>query len=408
MLHVAHILRKFNASEWGGTETHVAEVTARLGVHGYRATVYAPRGPAGRGRLAQDVAIQRYRAFTPFVGDADTRRGLVANGGNIASLELLWQLWRAPDIALAHLHTGKRIGGSARTAMRLRGRPYVVSLHGPVFADAAWMAEETAKRYRGLVDIGQPIGLLLGSRRVLADAARVICFNDAEYRELQTRVGARAVRFDHGVDAARFAAGDPARLFARWPDLRGRRIIALVGRVCRQKNQMLAVRAFAAGAPEDTCLVLAGGQTDVGYAQLVEDEIRALGIGARVTWLGNLAPEDVPDLLCAAELVLVPSTQEAFGMAVAEAWAAGRPVLFARRSGLADIARSLADPEPALTSLEVEDWARAIAAMCARLDRRLAARADGARVVAERFDWSRHAARLAALYRDVVAEAQAT
>lgn len=404
MPRVAHILRKFDMREWGGTETHVAAISARLGAHGWRSAIYAPRGPVGRGRLNDEVALTRYRAFTPFLGSADQRRGVVANGGNIASFDLLWQLWRSREVALAHLHTGKRIGGAVRTAMRLRKRPYVISLHGPVFADADWMAAETAKRYRGLIDVGQPIGLVLGSRRVIADAARVICFNDAEYREVQNRVGDRAVRFDHGVDSARFAAGEPERVFARWPELRGRRIIALIGRVCRQKNQLLAVRAFAAGAPPDTHLVFAGGQTDVGYAQTVKDEIRALGISQRVSWLGNLAPEDVPHVLASAELVLVPSTQEAFGMAVAEAWAADRPVLFSRRSGLADIARSLADKEPALTTLEVADWAGAIGAMCSDQRRRRAACDDGARVVAERFDWQRHAARLAELYGAVLAE----
>lgn len=404
MLGVAHVLRKYNVEEWGGTETHVAEVTARLGAHGWHSTVYAPKGPDGRGRLARDVDLVRYRAFTPFIGPRAQRRGLVANSGNLASVDLVWRLVRDPDIRLVHLHTGRRIGGAARTAMRLRGKPYVMSLHGPVFADAEWMAKETAKRYRGLIDLGKPLGLLLGSRRVIEDAARVICFNDAEHRELTARIGDRAVRFDHGVDTARFAAGDPEVILTRFPGLRGRRIIALVGRVCRQKNQLLAVRAFARGAPADTSLVLAGGQTDVGYADDVMDQARALGVGERVVWLGNLAPEDVPHALATAELVLVPSTQEAFGMAVAEAWAAGRPVLFSRRSGLVDIASSLASPEPALDSLEVEDWAAALAAMCADEKRRLAARDDGARVVAERFDWARHAARLDGLYRDVLAE----
>jgi glycosyltransferase involved in cell wall biosynthesis len=401
---VAHVLRKYDIREWGGTETHVAAVTAGLCAHGWHSTVYAPAGPHGRGRLAEDVDLVRYRAFLPFIGSREQRRGLIANSGNLASFDLLWRLWRDPHIQLVHLHTRLRIGGAARTAMRMSRRPYVLSLHGPVFADAEWMQAETAKRYSGLIDLGKPIGLLLGSRHVLEDAARVICFNDAEHKELTARIGDRAVRFDHGVDIARFAAGQPERILERWPALRGRRVIALVGRICRQKNQLLAVRAFAQGAPKDALLVLAGGQTDVGYADQVMGEARTLGIGDRVTWLGNLAPEEVPHMLATAELVLVPSTQEAFGMAVAEAWAAGRPVLFSRRSGLADIAASLANPEPALESLQVEDWAHAIAAMCADESRRQAARDDGARVVIERFDWARHVARLDQLYRDVLAE----
>ncbi len=409
-VEVAHVLKKYDIDEWGGIETHVAAITAHLGSQGCRSRVYAPTGPVARGdALAADVELVRYRAFCPFIGPAAQRRAVIANGGNLASFELLWKLWRDPSVAVAHLHTGLRIGGAVRTAMRRRRKPYIMKIHGPLYADAAWMAQETEKRYRGLIDVGQPIGLVLGSRQVVTDAARVISFNDAEHQALQARIGDRAVRFDHGVDVERFSSGDAARALDRWPDLRGRRIVALVGRVCRQKNQELAVRAFsstAAAAAGDAVLVLAGGQTDPGYADQVRREAQSLGVADRVAWLGNLQPEAVPDILAAAQLVLVPSTQEAFGMAVLEGWGAGRPVLFARRAGLADIARSLDDQTPALDSLEPRDWAAAIDAMLSDADRRQRAVDDGVRVIAARFDWTRHAERLAALYRDVIRESR--
>lgn len=404
-IHVAHVLKKYNVHEWGGIETHVAAITAHLGRHGCRSRVYAPSGPTERGHALDDtVALSRYRAFCPFIGPPARRRAVIANGGNLASFDLVWQLWRDPSLQLAHLHTGLRIGGAARTAMALRRKPYVVSIHGPLYTDTTWMADETAKRYHRLIDVGQPIGLVLGSRRVIADAARVIAFNDEEHKQLQRRIGDRAVRFDHGVDVERFSSGDANRALKRWPALRGQCVVALIGRVCRQKNQLLAVRALAAAKRPEVRLVLAGGQTDPGYAETVRAEARSLGVADQVVWLGNLAPEIVPDALAMATLVLVPSTQEAFGMAVLEAWSAGRAVLFARRAGLADIARSLDDGQPALDTLEPADWGAAICAMLADPERRQRAADDGRAVIARRFDWHRHTDKLARLYRDVIDE----
>ena len=408
MTRVAHVLRKYDAREAGGTETHVAEVTRRLLQRGYSSEVHAPRRGAGADGGGLDVPLFRYRAFCPFVGPAARREALWANAGNIVSLEEPLRLARDRGLALAHLHTAGRIGGGVRSAMRLTGRPYVVSVHGPLFSGSAFLAGDTARRQRGLVDLGQPFGMLLGARSVLRDAARVISFNDAEHAALQARFGRRAVRMDHGVDAARLATGDAARARQRWPQLAGKVVVAQVGRLCEQKDQLLALRAFALGAPPEAVLALAGAETDQGYRQTLEQAARELGLGARVLFLGQLAPAEVADLLASATLLLAPSRHEAFGLCVLEAWAAGRPALFAAVGGLADLARRLSSSEEA--SLE----SRRPAAWGARLSQLLrspallaACAADGARLVRERFSWERAAEALAALYGEVLAEARA-
>jgi glycosyltransferase involved in cell wall biosynthesis len=182
----------------------------------------------------------------------------------------------------------------------------------------------------------------------------------------------------------------------------------MVGRLAAQKNQVLALRAFAVGAPRDHRLALAGAETDAGYRALVAAEARALGVADRVHFLGNLDPkEGVPDLLALARVVLVPSRHEAFGLAVLEAWAAGSAVLFARRSGLADLARSLRDPSVALETLDVEEWSRRLSVALADDAYLAAAAKDGGDLVRDRFTWSRVAARLASLYAEVVDENRA-
>lgn len=403
---VAHVLRKYDPAQWGGTETHVAAVTSRLAAHGWAAEVHAPKGPTAPDRmLSNHVSLERYRAFCPFVGPAERRRALYANAGNIASFDELATLARDSSLALAHVHTSKRIGGAVRTAMRLTGRPYVVSVHGPMLAEHALVSEDTRARLDGLWDLGKPLGWALGARRVLDDAARVICFNGDELRALQARIGDRAVRMDHGVDRPRLSGGSAARADERWPELGPAPVVALLGRMAEQKNQLLAVRAFARGAPAEHRLVFAGAETDRGWRERVEQEARALGVRDRVHFLGNLDPQSaVPDLLARAQLLLVPSLHEAFGLAVLEGWAAGRPVLFARHSGLADIADALDDDSCSIPSLDECAWGEALAFASTSPGQRSAWANAGATLIERRFSWDVVTRALAELYEQVLQE----
>ena len=403
MIEVAHVLRKLERAAWGGVETHVAELAARLPAHGLESRVYAP-GSRQQDERFGGAAVERYLAHCPYVGRASARRELVSSGGNLVSLELPWRLMQRPA-AVVHAHTGRRIGGAALLAARRTGAPFVVSVHGPLLADAVVAEVEARRRSRGAVDVGQAFGWLVGARSVIERADRVICFNDGEHRALSERIGRRAVRLDHGVDAARLGAGSAERARRRWPGLGDGPIVVVLGRLCQQKNQRLAVRAFAQGAPGDARLVLAGAETDEGYRASVLDEARRLGVAERVWLAGNLsAADEVPDLLAAASVVLVPSTHEAFGIVVVEAWAAGAPALFARTTGTADLGAALGVPEAVVEGSEAGAWAAALGRLLADPALGARMREAGRRLVERRFGWDRAAEAHAALYRAVIAE----
>lgn len=409
MTDVAHILRKYNPAEWGGTETHVVEVVTRLSTYGFDAEVHAPSGPSAADTALGKIPLRRFHAFSPFVATPEKRKALLANAGNIASFHEPLRLVMEKRFGLAHLHTAGRIGGAVRTAMRLTGRPYVISVHGPMLANRDWLVSETEKRMTGVLDLGKPIGAIFGARRVLDDAARIITFNEEERIELAKRYGARAVRMDHGVNIEKLSKGDAHDAGQRWPAIgkaleENTPLVLLVGRLAAQKNHELAMAAFAKGAPAHAILVFAGAQTDQGYLAKMQDAARALGIGERVLFLGNVAPGEVPHLFAAASLALVPSHHEAFGLAVLEAWAAGRPVLFARHSGMTDIADALGDERAYLRSLQIDEWAAAIKASLADDAQRQQMAAVGMVLVKTRYSWDAVAERLAALYRQVLAE----
>jgi glycosyltransferase involved in cell wall biosynthesis len=407
-LHIAHVLRKYDAAELGGTETHVAEITRRLEQRGVSCEVHAPRGGRGSndtaGGQALSVPLVRYRAHCPFLGSKEQRRALWSNAGNLVSFEEPLKLALDARISLVHLHTAGRIGGGVRVAMRLTGRPYIVSVHGPMLSGGAFLSADIARRTRGTIDLGKPYGLLVGARRVLDDAARVICFNDDEARALEARVGDRVRRMDHGVDRARFSAGDAARARSRWPALGAAPLVLLLGRLCAQKDQLLALRAFASAAPRDHLLVFAGAETDRGYRAMLEEEASKLGVRERLRLLGNVAAAAVPDLVAAATLCIAPSQHEAFGLVVLEAWSAGKAVLFAKVGGLRDLADALGAGAPALAERDPKSWADALSALLKDPTARERAAQEGALLLERRFTWDRAAGQLADLYREVVEE----
>jgi D-inositol-3-phosphate glycosyltransferase len=408
-LRVAHVLRKYDPAAWGGTETHVAALASRQAEAFASVEVHAPMGPTAQDfALPKKVVLRRFRAFCPFIGRADRRASLVANAGNLATVDEPVRLACDRSLDLAHVHTQGRVGGAVRAAMKLTGRPYVVSVHGPLLAHRELLRRDTEERLAGLVDLGQPFGWLVGSRRVLDDAARVLCFNEDELRALQGRVGGRALLVDQGVEVARFATASADQARARWPELAGSDpIVLLVGRLSDQKNQLAAVRALSAVARAR--LVLAGAETDRGYGAKVAEEALTLGVADRVHLLGNVDPlRELPDLLALATLVVMPSKHEAFGLIALEAWASGKPALLAAHSGLARLGRAFGDGSWMVDSLDPRAWAAAIEAALADPDRRRRAAHRGRELVRSRFDWGVVSTSVSATYQAVLEERRRT
>ncbi len=349
------------------------------------------------------MPIRWYEAYCPYVGTSAARAALRARSGNLISIDLPLKLLADRDLSLAHVHTGGRIAGAVRVAMRATNRPYVLSVHGPLFADEAVVREDMGRLGKGVIDVGQPFGLLTGSRRAIDDAARVICFNEAERSALESRIGRRAVKMDHGVNASSLRAGTRAAA-ARWPWLDRGPAVMVVGRLCDQKNQIFAVRAFAQGAPENHQLVLVGAETDDGYRARIVEEAWACGVADRVWFTGQVGRSEVADLLAAASLVIAPSKHEAFGISVIEAWAARVPVLVGMSSGTRGLVDRLGFATTGIEGFDVQTWANRIGTLLADEALRRAIIERSTRLVDDELSWRAVAGRLRDVYAEVIAE----
>lgn len=137
----------------------------------------------------------------------------------------------------------------------------------------------------------------------------------------------------NGVDLAEFApeALAPMRTEARarWGLPEGVPVALFVGDF-RRKGLGPTIAALAAtGHPEARLLVAGRGEAEAYRAQA-----RSLGLGDRVVFTGFL-PEVRP-AFAAADAFVFPTRYEPFGMVIAEAMAAGLPVLTTRRAGAAE------------------------------------------------------------------------
>ena len=101
------------------------------------------------------------------------------------------------------------------------------------------------------------------------------------------------------------------------------------------KRTVDVVRIFAkVSAALESTLVMVGDGPDRGLAQ---DEARALGVADRVQFLGRI--ENVAPLLSSADLFLLPSENESFGLSALEALACGVPVVASNAGGIPEVIR---------------------------------------------------------------------
>ncbi|MDX1953183.1 MAG: glycosyltransferase family 4 protein [Verrucomicrobiota bacterium] len=345
-MRVAHILRKYDPSQWGGTETAVKQLLDGLRHHGTSSMVFAPSldsVPSPDPFREAGHLIKRYKAHVPVFGiSREQKQQLVSVGGNLLSLDLFWQLRRTRPLDLIHTHTLNRIGGVALSVARQRRLPLVVTIHGGVLDLPASVKANLAAPLKGGWEWGKLFGFLFKSREVLERADAVLTCNRREAELLRQKYPNKKVLVQpHGITLSRYAKDHRAALYNAWPQLNKKRFLLVLGRIDPVKNQGWVVEQFAEilqHEPE-VFLVLAGACTDEAYGKSLKKEVRNKGLESRAIFTEGLPPGDARliGLLQAASMLVVPSLSETFGLVLLEAWAAATPVVSTRTSGALEL-----------------------------------------------------------------------
>jgi glycosyltransferase involved in cell wall biosynthesis len=349
-LHTIHIPRRFVLDAWGGTETVVLETCRRLPGQGVESKIFCPAALSkpGPDRI-QDIEVQRFPYVYPYLGlSSASAAALDLKGGNLFSFSLYRALLKEPELDLIHLHTAKRLGGIGRLAAQKRNIPYVISIHGgmtdvPAEEAATWTAP-TART----LEWGKLLGMFVGSRRVLDDAGAIICVDCSEAERMKKLYPGKRVEFlPNGVDPEPYQKGEGDRFRAQHGIAPDQKIILNISRIDPQKNQLLAVEVLdrTRRAGENAKLVLIGPVTNVEYHAKLQAEIQAKGLDEYVLLIPGLPPGSpmLYDAYAAADLFLLSSNHEPFGIVILEAWAAGAPVVAAAVGGVPEFTHHAVD-----------------------------------------------------------------
>jgi D-inositol-3-phosphate glycosyltransferase len=386
----------------GGMNVYIRAVAERLAAQGVQVDVFT----RCRGRNVPDVEeilpghrlIQVQAGPCAPVPKEELPRFLPAFLGQV--LERQRHEGAGYDVVHSHYWLSGWIG---RSAKEIWGVPLVASFHtlGKVknFALARGEGPESGVR-------------LAGEERVIEQADRILSATPAEAQHLVALYGADPDRIrvvppgvDHGVFFPRAREEAKARLH-----LSGARLVLFVGRLQPHKGPDVAITSLAEAvsrdpeATRDVVLAVVGGPS--GRTATERDEVSRLmdlaaasGVGDRVMFFPPQPQLRLADFYAAAEVVLVPSRSESFGLVALEALACGTPVVAAATGGLRFV---VAEGE---TGFLVEGWDPADYAE--RLLRLLAdpasARKMGEAAVgrALRFSWDATAADILSVYREV-------
>jgi D-inositol-3-phosphate glycosyltransferase len=304
------------------------------------------------------------------------------------------------DLIHSHYWLSGQVGWLARERW---GVPLVHSAHTLAKVKNALLADG---------DEPEPLARVIGEEQVVVEADRLVASTPDEAEQLRRLYGAdprRVSTIAPGVDLGTFRPGSPTvarhRLGLR-PDAL---TLLFVGRIQPLKAPDVLLRAAAVleGEPDlagRLQVVVLGAPSGRGMAepQALQHLVTTLGLDATVVFRPPAARSVVADYYRAADLTVVPSYNESFGLVALESQASGTPVVAAAVGGLptavADgVSGVLVDGhEPAAWAKVIGDLLRSW-----RARRGLALRA---RPHAERFSWERTADGLLATYRDALTE----
>jgi len=203
--------------------------------------------------------------------------------------------------------------------------------------------------------------------------------------------------------------GEPERqrrcFLETFPRLRNKRLLLFLGRVHEKKGCHELLRAFrqvlsAEKASEIHHLVMAG-PADHTYGQGLKEAVIRLGLNDRVTWTGMLDGDLKWGAFHSSEAFVLPSHQENFGIAVAEALACGVPVLISNQVNIwreieQDRAGLIENDDLAGTIRLLERWLRLAA------DERTAMRHAATQCFASRFEITKAAEDLVRVFERLI------
>jgi glycosyltransferase involved in cell wall biosynthesis len=294
------ILQVVSSSKSSGAERHVLLLSEMLRRRGHRVAVACPPGGWLTDAL-EEAGIEAHAV--------DMRKR-----GSPAAAPRLVRLASRRRFDIIHTHLTRATYHGALASF-LRRVPMVATVH--VYSrDLVYRF--LARTGRRLIAVSHSVRNALVAAGVPEQAVGVV-YNGTDFLEYQPNTGERGVREEFGL------VGDC-------------RLIGLVGRVAKEKGHLVALgaaRRIAATHRASHFLFI--GRMEPHFEAEFTEAVERNGVRGRVTLTGDR--NDVPRLMDAMEMVVLPSAKETFGVVAIEAMARGKPVIATRTGGLEEVIR---------------------------------------------------------------------
>jgi len=312
----------------------------------------------------------------------------------------LW-VWLRDEVKsfdIVHIHGLYRFPVTAAAWWARRtGVPYVIMPHGsldPFLYNQSRYSLTLKRIYERLFDIPN-----LNN----ATAIHYTAEEEAE-RAVFLRIRSRPVIIPNGIDWESYRYLPPTGSFRRRLGLKDKApLVLFLGRINFKKGLDLLVPAFAQVAQKypDARLAIVGPDNE-GYGSKVRQWCEEQGIQDRVFFVDHLGSENVKEAYADADVFILPSYTENFGLTVVEAMACGSPVVISDQVNIWREVRAAG--AGIVIGLDPCGMAEAI---CRVLEDKGAAEIMGARgrVVAERcYAWPRIIKQMTGIYRLLIKE----
>lgn len=352
----------------GGVARSVESFRRELEAKGHDVLVVAPTFEGGD---ADDDGVVRVPAIQNFSG-SDFSVRLPIPGLLKAELDRY-----EPD--LVHAHHPFLLGDTALRVAATRNVPLIFTHHTMYERYTHYVPGDSPEMKRFAVRMSTEYANLCDLVLAPSESIAVIL----QERGVKTPVVAAPT----GIDVEHFAGGDRERARRRWEIPRDAFVVGHVGRLAPEKNLPFladAVARMVAGRP-GTRFVVAG---DGPSRERVEEAFDVRGLADRLHLLGLLEGEDVVDAYHAMDVFAFASRTETQGIVLAEAMAAGAPVVGIDAPGVREVVRD--GKNGRLLEEEDEDaFAAALDGVADADPERMAGLRASARETAERFSRDR-------------------
>jgi glycosyltransferase involved in cell wall biosynthesis len=331
------------------------------------------------------------RFFPRFSGLVPGLR-LASDRGFVFSVELAQWLWQhTKDYDLVHTHYLFSFAPTCAAAIaRQQNIPYIVTPYG-MLTSWALSHKQLKKQVYSIIE-----------RHNLNQAVAIHCSTPGELQDvINYQVKTPSFVIPYGVHPQPLQPQAKQQLHRIYgiPDTIP--IVLFLSRLHPKKRPDLLIEALSklASINPDFHLIVAGsGEPD--YLNYLSNLISSVGLQSQTTMAGFVAGNDKDLLLQGSDVFVLPSYSENFGIAVAEAMAAGLPVIITPDVQIApDI---VAENAGLVVAGEVEAVRDAIAQLLASASLRQQLGENGKHLVNRRYSWRAIASNLSGIYRSIV------